>query len=51
MKKVRLSVLISVQRREKLDAYVKRSDMSLTQVIEFLIDTLRNPKKRNKEEE
>jgi len=51
MKKVRLSVLISVQRREKLDAYIKRSGMSLTQVIEFVIDTLRNPKKRNADSE
>ena len=46
MKKVRLNLLVSPQRREKLDAYVEQTGLTLTQTIEFLIDTLRAKKKR-----
>ena len=40
-KKARLDMVISELRKEKLTAYGKQSGMTMTEVVEFLIDTLK----------
>jgi hypothetical protein len=51
-KKVRVDFLLSELRRQKLIAYSEQAEMSMTQVIEFLIDTLKiKRRKRNADDE
>jgi hypothetical protein len=50
-KKVRVDFLLSELRKQKLITYSEQAEMSMTQVIEFLIDTLKIKRNRNKEEE
>jgi len=49
-KKARLDMVISELRKEKLTAYGKQSGMTMTEVVEFLIDTLKIKRKRNADE-
>jgi hypothetical protein len=50
-KKVRVDFLLSELRKHKLITYSEQAEMSMTQVIEFLIDTLKIKRNRNADDE